>query len=286
MDTPAQKILRSAAADTVSANVLRSQASPDAASKKLTRRQARGSTSPSSAKVAKQLAADQKKDDRLRSIEVEQRETDDRFTSPDFIRAVEESFGEIDFDPCWHEASAVRPKAYLDVRQGHNGLRDAWYGRLIFVNPPWSAQDKWVKRAYSQWKSGNVKTVVCLVPAKTETKFFHNTLINEADLYFIEGRPLFFKKAGTYQATMVATMLVIFGATDEQKARFAERVRGAWWLPSQRSWGRTEEAQVSEPEASKHFGLLSCSAPSGHKDADWIVFCNPSVGRSQTARLA
>ena len=72
------------------------------------------------------------------------KESDNRFTSPDFIQAVEASFGKIIFDPCWHPASYVTAEKYLDVRRGDDGLRDAWSGRLVFVNPPWSAQQKWV----------------------------------------------------------------------------------------------------------------------------------------------
>lgn len=159
------------------------------------------------------------------------KESDNRFTSPAFIRAVEESFGKIDFDPCWHRASAVRPRRYLDVRQGHDGLRDKWAGGLAFVNPPWSHQKRWLERAHEQWLRGEVDTVVCLVPAKTDTKLFHRVLSKDADVYFIEGRPHFFRVDGTSEATMVSAMVVIFGATQEQKIRFAERIRGSWWLP-------------------------------------------------------
>lgn len=194
--------------------------------------------------TAKQIAAAEAKAAKILARETEQKESDDRFTPPELIEAIEESFGEIDFDPCWHRASAVRPKAYLDVRQGHNGLRDDWYGSVVFVNPPWSAQDKWIKRAHDLWRRGDVETVVCLVPAATDTKFFHETLSKDADIYFIEGRPHFSKEDESSEATMRPTMIVMFGATSEQKARFAERVRGSWWRPQRASssaarWSRT-----------------------------------------------
>ncbi|KQN01205.1 hypothetical protein ASE78_17435 [Sphingomonas sp. Leaf25] len=206
---------------------------------------------------SKQKAVDQKTDERRRAAEVKQKESDNRFTSPELIRAIEDSFGPIDFDPCWHEASAVRPGAYLDVRQGHNGLRDEWAGRLAFVNPPWSSQDKWVKRGHDQWAKGNATTVLCLVPAKTDTKFFHAILATEADVYFLEGRPRFFKEDGTSEATMVSTMLVMFGASDEQKIRFSELVRGSWWLPS-----RSSPILVSELGTGGPYAFRSCSVSS------------------------
>jgi hypothetical protein len=300
MTISTQKVSRSAASDAASANIPAKPAFPDAAGKKPPRHRVRGATSSSIAKAAKKLAADQKKEERRRKVEakreekaekirkkeVEQKETDDRFTSREFVKAIEYSFGKISFDPCWHEASAVRPKAHLDVRKGHNGLRDPWSGQLVFVNPPWSAQDKWVRRAHYHWASGNAQTVVCLVPAKTDTVFFHQTLIEDADLYFIEGRPRFFKKDKTFEGTKVATMLVIFGATDQQRMRLAELIRGTWFQPSQRSSHRRRESTASLVGSAKHLGPLSCAAPSARNDAKWTVFCSPSVGRSQAASLA
>lgn len=297
---PTQKISNGAASRAVFTNESANPPFSDAADKEPSRRGVKAATSSSSAKAAKKLAADQRKDERrrkaeakqeekaekLRKREVQQKETDDRFTSPEMVYAFEYGFGKIDFDPCWHPSSAVRPDAYLDVRQGHNGLRDEWSGGVVLVNPPWSAQDKFLRRAHDQWIKGNVQTVVCLVPAKTDAVFFHQTLIKDADLYFIAGRPSFFKEDGTSEGTMVATMLVIFGATDQQKIRFAELVPGTWWPGSQASSDRCNKSPVSSFHASKDHGLLSCAALLPSNDANWTVFCNPSVGQGRNARRA
>lgn len=197
------------------------------------------------------------------------KESDNRFTSPAFIQAIETSFGQIDFDPCWHEASSVAPATYLDVRQGDDGLRDAWSGRVAFVNPPWSAQQKWIERAHDQWRKGNVRTVVCFVPAKTDTKFFHDVLAKDADVYFIKGRPRFFKANETSEPTMVSTMVVMFGATSEQKARFAALIPGSWWLPQRVSLVRSRPA----PHSSYGNGARFSCVASTH---DWTVHCAPS----------
>ena len=39
-------------------------------------------------------------------------------------------------------------------------------------------------------------------------------------------------------------MVVMFGATHEQKTRFAELVRSSWWMPTRLSSIRTYEAKV------------------------------------------
>ncbi len=244
------------------------------------------------ARTEKQISADQRKEDRRRKAamkqkekeeqqlqaEVKEKETDNRFTSPEFIGAIVDSFGPIDFDPCWHQASAVAPKAWLDVRQGDNGLRDPWFGTLVFVNPPWSAQDKWVRRAYHQWASGNAHTVLCLVPAKTDTRFFHSTLVKQADLYFIEGRPRFSKEDGTSEVTKVATMLVIFGATDDQKMRMAQHIRGAWWPAHKPSPIRTGAGHVSSAGTINYGGRHTCTLPIVGSGTQLIAFCSPTIG--------
>ena len=197
------------------------------------------------------------------------KESDNRFTSPTFIKAIETSFGKITFDPCWHEASSVTPEKHLDVRRGDDGLRDAWSGRLAFVNPPWSAQQKWIERAYNQWRKRNVRTVVCFVPAKTDTRFFHDVLSKEADVYFIQGRPRFFKADETSEPTMVATMVVLFGATSEQKARFAALVPGSWWSPKRISLASPQPAPRNTYE---NHSPTSCAASTSYR----TVHCTPS----------
>ena len=233
--------------------------------------------SDTSARDAKRQAAEQEKAERRLAAEIEQKESDDRFTSRKLLRAIILSFGRINFDPCWHEASEVRPDKYLDVRQGHNGLRNRWYGPLAFVNPPWSKQDKWLKRAHNEWRVGNVKTVVCLVPAATGAAFFHNTLANDANIFLIDGRPCFSKIDGSSQSTMHNTMVVVFGATDQQRARFAELIKGAWWLPEQLPLMYVEEDRVGLPREFAYFSTSCCSATYPASGAVAKIFCGPVV---------
>ena len=162
---------------------------------------------------------------------VEHYESDDRFTSPALVRAMVESFGPIDVDPCWHEASAVRPVSHFDVRQGQDGLREEWIGHFAFVNPPWSAQDAFVRHGHDQWVRRNVEKVVFLVPAATGAAFFHGALARDADIFLLRGRPRFFKLDKTSEGTMVNTMLIALGATAGDRRCLAERLRGSWWRP-------------------------------------------------------
>ena len=153
---------------------------------------------------------------------------DSRFTPASFMEPIYHAFGEIDLDPCGHPSSPVIARRRFILSDGDDGLTTPWSGRFVFVNPPYSKQLDWVRRAHNQWEAGNVNTVVCLVPTRTDSEFFHDKVLDEADLYLLQGRLRFLKEAGKPQATPFSLMVVAFGATTPQRARFAARVPGRW----------------------------------------------------------
>lgn len=78
-----------------------------------------------------------------------------------------------------------------------NALTQDWsrFG-VVFCNPPYSKkanQDAWVKKCFEEAKKGTL--VVALLPARTDTKRFHDYCLGKASIYFIEGR-LHFEQNG------------------------------------------------------------------------------------------
>lgn len=66
-----------------------------------------------------------------------------------------------------------------------NGLSQDWTGKC-WMNPPYGREiKKWVKKAYESSLSGT--TVVCLLPARTDTAWWHDYCIN-GNIEFIRGR--------------------------------------------------------------------------------------------------
>lgn len=57
------------------------------------------------------------------------------------------------------------------------GESTGFTGRLAFVNPPFSELTRWLERAHGEWRAGRVKTVVCLVPVRTDSALFHDRLL-------------------------------------------------------------------------------------------------------------
>ena len=138
------------------------------------------------------------------------------------------AFGEVDLDPCAHPLSPVAARRRIIPSDGGDGLTDAWTGRLAFVNPPYSALLTWLRRAHDQWIAGNVETVVCLVPVRTDSAWFHDTLSFDVDIYLLKGRVRFLNAQGRGQHTPFSLMVMTLGATAEQKRRYAELVPGFW----------------------------------------------------------
>ncbi len=153
---------------------------------------------------------------------------DSRFTPPDFMESIYAAFGQVDLDPCAHRLSPVIAHRRILLEDGGDGLVDDWSGRLAFVNPPFSELLKWLRRAYDHWQAGNVETVVCLVPVRTDSAWFHETLSTDADIYLLQGRVRFLNPQGNRQHTPFSLMVMTLGATAEQKARYAELAPGFW----------------------------------------------------------
>ena len=159
---------------------------------------------------------------------------DSRFTPEDFMANIYAAFGEIDVDPCAHPSSPVIARHRIIPGEGGDGLIDEWMGRLAFVNPPYSALLTWLRRAHAQWTAGNIETVVCLVPVRTDSAWFHETLSADADIYLLRGRVRFLDTRGKAQHTPFSLMLLALGVSDEQKSRYAELVPGFWLAPGMR----------------------------------------------------
>lgn len=153
---------------------------------------------------------------------------DSRFTPPEFMQKIYAAFGGVDVDPCAHKASPVVARRRILLSEGGNGLVDDWTGQVAFVNPPFSQLLTWLRRAHQQWQVGNVETVLCLVPVRTDSAWFHETLSADADIYLLKGRVRFLDTRGKGQQTPFSLMLLTLGATPEHRTAFAAQLPGFW----------------------------------------------------------
>lgn len=84
-----------------------------------------------------------------------------------------------------------------------NGLLQDWTNETVWCNPPYGRKiSEWVKKA----KESNA-TVVMLLPARTDTKWFHKYIYGRAEIRFIKGR---LKFVGSKNSAPFPSMIVIF----------------------------------------------------------------------------
>ena len=90
-----------------------------------------------------------------------------------------------DLDPC---ATIENAKCDLYFTEEENGLKQDWKGFTVFVNPPYGRVIKdWVKKCHDESLKPNTK-VVMLIPARTDTIYFHKYIYNIATIRFLKGR--------------------------------------------------------------------------------------------------
>lgn len=90
-------------------------------------------------------------------------------------------------DPCCTHKSAKCAKHYT---QAEDGLQRDWSGERVFMNPPYGrAIGHWVKKAFTESRDG--ATVVCLIPARTDTKWWWEYCCQASEIIFLTGRVKF-----------------------------------------------------------------------------------------------
>lgn len=104
-------------------------------------------------------------------------------------------------DVCADEINA-KCKNYFTKEQ--DGLLQEWQG-ICWMNPPYGREiGKWMKKAYESSLQGT--TVVCLVPSRTDTKWWHDYAM-KGEIEFIKGR---LKFGGHKESAPFPSAVVVF----------------------------------------------------------------------------
>ena len=136
------------------------------------------------------------------------RERTDWATPQEFFDEINKEFG-FNLDPCASVENHKCPEFYTVE---DNGLTKGWEGKRVFCNPPYGREiAAWVEKCYREGTKDNT-LVVMLIPARTDTRYFHDFIINRAEIRFIPGRLRF---GGGY-----------FGSTLPVNARYLQGSKG------------------------------------------------------------
>ena len=94
-------------------------------------------------------------------------------------------------DPCSTHANAKCAKHYT---RDEDGLSKSWEGETVFCNPPYGREvAKWVRKCADESRHAKV---VALLPARTDTAWFHDHVYGKAKVTFLRGRVKFERGGG------------------------------------------------------------------------------------------
>ena len=124
-------------------------------------------------------------------------------TPQEFFNLLNDEF-HFTLDPCCSAETAKCSKFYTEKE---DGLIQDWQGETVFCNPPYGKKIKdWVKKCYFESKKP-LTTVVMLIPARTDTSYFHDFIYNKSEIRFIRGR---LKFGDSKNGAPFPSMVVIF----------------------------------------------------------------------------
>ena len=140
-------------------------------------------------------------------------------TPQDLYDQLHREFG-FDLDPASTEANH---KAVNYFTKEDDGLSKDWtvfgngyMGGRVYCNPPYGREiGKWVAKARQEVESGNARIVVMLLPARTDTRWFHDYIWDlknhkpqsGVEIRFLKGRLQFQR---TKSSAPFPSMIIIF----------------------------------------------------------------------------
>lgn len=123
-------------------------------------------------------------------------------TPQNFFDALNAEF-QFTLDPCSTDENAKCEKHYTKEQ---DGLVQDWTGERVFCNPPYGREmPKWIAKCAEHGMRGGI--AVMLIPARTDTKAFHEYIYGKAEIRFIKGR---LKFGGSQNSAPFPSMVVVF----------------------------------------------------------------------------
>ena len=129
---------------------------------------------------------------------------DDWETPIEFFNLLDNEF-HFTLDPCASKENTKCKKFYTIE---DNGLIQSWKKETVFVNPPYLNISEWVKKCYDA--SRNKTTVVVLIlPARTDTIYWHEYIMKAQQIWFCKGRVNFLKNGETPKMSPTFPLVIV-----------------------------------------------------------------------------
>lgn len=92
----------------------------------------------------------------------------------------------------------------------YDGLSHSWKGLRCFVNPPYSQIKLWAKKFAEE--AGRADCIVALIPARTDTRWWHDHIMTADKIVYIRGRLKF--GPGTGSAPFPSALAIWLGLNE------------------------------------------------------------------------
>jgi phage N-6-adenine-methyltransferase len=124
-------------------------------------------------------------------------------TPPALFDRLSREYGPFDLDACATAENAKCPRFYT---RADDGLARPW-ARRVWLNPPYGRGiGAWVCKAWEAVQSGEAEVVVCLVPARVDTAWWHDYAVR-GEVEFLPGR---LKFGGAKNGAPFPSAVVVF----------------------------------------------------------------------------
>jgi phage N-6-adenine-methyltransferase len=123
-------------------------------------------------------------------------------TPPDLFAELDAEF-HFDLDVCATVENAKCPRFFT---REQDGLEQRWEGR-VWMNPPYGRTiNLWIRKAWESVQNGEAEVVVCLVPARSDTAWWHD-YCEDAEVTRLRGRLRF---GGAKNSAPFPSAVVVF----------------------------------------------------------------------------
>lgn len=127
----------------------------------------------------------------------------DEWNTPQYLYDHLNEIYNFELDPCTNGTNSKAPNFYTAEQ---DGLTKEW-DKVTFCNPPYSNIKEWVRKANEEYRKHG-KTIVLLIPSRTDTQYWHEYIFNQSKIIFIKGR---LKFGDATNAAPFPSAIIVFG---------------------------------------------------------------------------
>lgn len=139
--------------------------------------------------------------------------------------------GPFTLDPCSPTSNKRHApvRAMVHLTEADDGLASDWFG-TVYCNPPYGRNiGRWVSKCRESVETGQADYVIALVPARSDTRWWHSDVVGRADVFMLKGRLYF----GNGEAPApFPSALVCWRLPKAQRRAMQAAFADAWHVPA------------------------------------------------------